>query len=114
SVQHFKENQYVKFTPADPALSPFFGFWQPCVNIPAPLIVHVPGYGANIVAHPDLQAQGYSVLEISPRGYDTPQGFDKTQMLNGIPSVLQDTMLSEGKRGYGEWLLDCVLAVRWA
>src|SRR5512135_1218371 len=43
AVQHFRANQYVKFTPGDPDHCPFYGFWQPCINGPAPLLVHVPG-----------------------------------------------------------------------
>jgi cephalosporin-C deacetylase-like acetyl esterase len=111
-IRHLPGFQYIRFSPA--RRSEFYGYWQPALSFPAPLVVHVPGYGAEMSAHPDLVAAGFNVLHISPLGYSTPHGAEEAKKRNGVWPVLPDTLLSRGKRGYKEWLADCVLAVRWA
>lgn len=93
----------------------FWGIWIPKeTGSPAPLLVHVPGYGAELSCHPDVAGAGYNVLLLSPLGYWTPNGFDDTlRMENGNWPVLPNT--AEGKKGgYRDWLLDAVIAVNWA
>ena len=65
-VYYAAEFQYIRFTTNGSI--PFYAYWQPAFSQPAPLLVHVPGYGAEISTHPDLVAQGYNVLHISPLG----------------------------------------------
>jgi cephalosporin-C deacetylase-like acetyl esterase len=65
-------------------------------------------------AHPDLVSAGFNVLHVSPLGYATPRGADKTKQRNDAWPVLPDTILSGGTEGYKTWLADCAMAVRWA
>jgi len=111
-IRHTPGFQYIQFTPT--GMSQFFGYWQPAVSQPSPLLVHVPGYGAEMSAHPDLVAAGFNVLHISPLGYSTPRGADETKKRDDQWPVLPDTILSEGKKGYREWLANCAMAIRWA
>ena len=110
-VRHVKGATFILFTPT--AMAPFYALWQPAFSAPAPLLVHVPGYGAEMSAHPDLVMQGYSVLHINPLGYATPQGFDTTKMRDGTWPVLSDTVAGKGDRGYKSWLINCVQAIQW-
>ncbi|MCL5268968.1 MAG: acetylxylan esterase [bacterium] len=111
-IRHTKGYQYVRFAPAE--LDVFYGYWQPALSTPAPLLVHVPGYGAEMSAHPDLVAAGYNVLHISPLGYSTPKGADLARQRDGNWPVLPDTILSGEAHGYRFWLADCAMAIRWA
>ncbi len=111
-IRHTPGFQYVRFSPE--GAPEFFGYWQPAISSPAPLVVHVPGYGAEMSVHPDLVAAGYNVLHISPLGYSTPNGADETKKRDGEWPVLPDTILSHGKKGYKAWLAHCVMAIRWA
>ena len=104
--------RYLKFTPEH--MAPFYCYWQPAVSGPAPLVIHVPGYGAEISAHPEIVAQGYNVLHISPLGYATPQGADETKKRADDWPVLQDTIISGGEEGYKYWLANCIIAINWA
>jgi len=116
-VRHVPDDTYVRFTPRDG--DPFYGYWQPAPSTPAPLLVHTPGYGAEISVHPDLVAQGYNVLHVNPLGYVTPSGPDESKRREGNWPVFADTLATgaqtRGARaGYRRWLRDCVLAIRWA
>ena len=111
-IRHTPGFQYVQFTPT--GMSRFYGYWQPAVSLPSPLLGHVPGYGAEMSAHPDLVAAGFNVLHISPLGYSTPTGADETKKRDDQWPVFPDTILSEGKKGYREWLANCAIAIRWA
>ena len=111
-VRHLPGFQFVRFRPA--GMVEFYGYWQPALSGPAPLLVHVPGYGAEMCAHPDLVAAGFNVLHISPLGYSTPQGADLAKQRDDNWPVLPDTILSGGKKGYREWLAQGVMAIRWA
>ena len=111
-IRHTPGFQYVRFSPT--SMSEFFGYWQPALSSPAPLLVHVPGYGAEMSVHPDLVAAGFNVLHISPLGYSTPKGADETKKREDTWPVLPDTILSRGKEGYIKWLANCAMAVRWA
>jgi cephalosporin-C deacetylase-like acetyl esterase len=111
-VRHLKGCQYVRFSPE--GMDTFYGYWQPAPSQPAPLLVHTPGYGAEMSAHPDLVAQGYNVLDVNPLGYVTPSGADETKTRNDTWPVFYETYASRGERGYRQWLVNCVLAIRWA
>lgn len=111
-VRHMPGFQYVRFSPA--GMSEFYGYWQPALSSPAPLLVHVPGYGAEMSAHPDLVAAGFNVMHVSPMGYSTPDGADETKQRDGEWPVLPDTILSGGKAGYRTWLANCVMGAQWA
>lgn len=91
-----------------------YGYWQPAHATPAPLLVHVPGYGAEMSIHPELVVQGYNVLHVSPLGYATPSGPATHLQEKDVWPVLQNTIRSGGERGYREWLAHCVIAIEWA
>lgn len=111
-LRHCHGFQYVQFYPE--GRDAFYTYWQPAPSTPAPLLVHVPGYGAEMNVHPELVSAGYNVLEISPLGYATPHGPDEDKKRNGVWPVLPDTVLSGGEHGYCEWLKDCLHALWWA
>jgi cephalosporin-C deacetylase-like acetyl esterase len=111
-IRHLKDCRYVRFAPE--GMDTFYGYWQPAPSQPAPLLVHTPGYGAEMSAHPDLVAQGYNVLHINPLGYVTPTGPDDTKRRKDSWPVFYETFTSRGERGYRQWLIDCALAIRWA
>jgi cephalosporin-C deacetylase-like acetyl esterase len=110
---------YIRHTP--PTGVPFYSYWQPTYAKSAPLLVHLPGYGAQISMHPDLVLQGYHVLHISPLGYNTPNGPDvtlkKERVIAGQRSrewpVLPNTVTGE-PNNYRDWLLNCMQAIQWA
>ena len=106
---HHLSNAYVRFEPE--GMAAFYGYWQTTWSAPAPLVVHVPGYGAEISAHPEIVAAGYNVLHISPLGYSTPGGADLAKQRNGEWPVLPDTILTDGREGYRHWLANCAMAV---
>lgn len=106
------EFTYVKFSPL--GMDEFYGYWQPVLSGPAPLLVHVPGYGAEMSTHPELIAMGYNVLHISPLGYTTPEGPTENKKRNSTWPVLADTVISHAQQGYKTWLVNCVLAIKWA
>lgn len=107
------ESRYVRFTAGD-GRRPFYGYWQPTMNGPAPLLVNLPGYGSSISLHPQLQDLGYNILHISPLGYVTPHGpLTELALPDGNWPVLPNTALGT-PGGYEDWLSDCLLAIRWA
>lgn len=106
-------NRYVKFTASDHR-RPFWGYWQPALNQPAPLLINLPGYGGSISVHPQIADLGYNILHISPLGYVTPEGIcSELTMPNGKWPVLPNTAAGV-PGGYADWLSDCILAIRWA
>ncbi len=80
----------------------------------APLLVQLPGYGAELSCHYDVASRGYNLLQLSPLGYWTPEGFNESLKKDGNWPVLPDTIRTDAKGGYREWLLDVVCAVKWA
>lgn len=111
-VRHVKGYHYVKFNPD--GMAAFYGYWQPAISTPAPLLVHVPGYGAAISIHPELVSAGYNVICISPMGYVTPSGPDGSKRREGAWPVLPDTIISGAEKGYRVWLANCIMAIKWA
>jgi len=104
-------NRFVRFETESHV---FWGYWQPAHKQPAPLLINLPGYGGYISMHPQISDDAYNILHISPLGYVTPDGPDmELAMKNGCWPVLCNT--ARGcPHGYEEWLLDCLLAIRWA
>ena len=92
---------------------PFYGYWQPAMSTPAPLIIHVPGYGAEISFHPEFVAAGNNVLHICPQGYVTPDGPDVSLQVDNFWPVLPNTVKGKEDSGYRAWLLDCMAAITW-
>ena len=107
------ESRYVAFSSR--GLRTFYGYWQTIPSGgPAPTLIHLPGYGAEMSAHPELVAAGYNVLHVNPLGYATPQGpAEDLRGADGAWPVLPDTAASGGKRGYRDWLRDAVVAANW-
>ena len=112
NVRHLKGHYYVRFSPQ--GMDPFYGYWQPAPSHPAPLLVHTPGYGAEMSIHPDLVMQGYNVLHVNPLGYVTPSGADEAKKRDDNWPVFSDTLASGAQEGYHQWLINCVLAIKWA
>jgi len=111
-VRHHEGHCYVKFTAGEEV---FYGFWQPALSGgPAPLLVHLPGYGAEMSAHPELVTAGFNVLHINPLGYNTPDGPDASKRPQGEWPVLPDTAATFGEHGYRDFLRHALLATRWA
>lgn len=108
-VRHTEGNHYIAFEA--PGRATFYGYWQPASACPAPVLFHLPGYGAEMSAHPELVEAGFNVLHINPLGYATPQGPSRAD--KPWP-VLPDTVRSHGRRGYVDWLRDAASAVMWA
>lgn len=106
-------NRYVRFS-TDDKRRVFYGYWQPAMNGPAPLLINLPGYGSSISMHPQLADLGYNILHISPLGYVTPQApITELALPDGNWPVLPNT--AAGKPGgYEDWISDCLLAIRWA
>jgi cephalosporin-C deacetylase-like acetyl esterase len=111
-VWYLKDARYVRLSPV--GMNSFYAFWQPALSETAPLLVHVPGYGAEMSAHPDLVALGYNVLHVCPLGYVTPKGDNESMKVNGNWPVLPDTITSGGKDGYRIWFANVLMAVEWA
>ncbi len=112
NVRHLKGHHYARFSPQ--GMDPFYGYWQPAPSCPAPLLVHTPGYGAEMSIHPDLVTQGYNVLHVNPLGYVTPSGADESKQRGESWPVFDDTIASSAEQGYRQWLINCVLAIKWA
>ena len=105
-------NRFVRFEVADGHT--FWGYWQPAMKQPAPLLINLPGYGGYISMHPQINDDNYNILHISPLGYISPEGAHmEMAMEDGNWPVLPNTALGL-PGGYEDWLLDCLLAIRWA
>ncbi|MGC9523187.1 MAG: alpha/beta hydrolase family protein [Anaerolineae bacterium] len=109
---HMRGFAYVRFEPE--GMAPFYGYWQPAPSQPAPLLVHTPGYGAEMQIHPDLVARGYNVLHVNPLGYATPEGFDESKRMDDEWPVFVDSIVNGFDRGYRPWLINVMQAVSWA
>ncbi len=105
-------NKFIKFTAE--GMDDFYVYFQPVIKGPAPLIVHTPGYGAEISYHTEMVAEGFNVLHIQPLGYTSPKGKDESKLKNGFWPVLPDTIKTGAKGGYRTWLLNCLMAIDWA
>lgn len=106
-------NRYICFT-ADDGRRPFYGYWQPALNTPAPLLINLPGYGGSISMHPQISDLGFNILHISPLGYVTPETTaNELALPDGNWPVLPNTAAGL-PGGYADWLSDCLLAIRWS
>lgn len=111
--RHHAGNRFVAFAPGGG--EPFYGYWQPASGGgPAPLLLHLPGYGAEMSAHPELVAAGFHVLHVNPLGYCTPDGLNLAKQPQGFWPVLPDSAETFGRHGYRDFLLHALLAARWA
>lgn len=72
---------------------------------PAPLLVNLPGYGSYISSHPQINDDNYNILHISPLGYVSPAGPDRTRaMEDGNWPVLPNTAMGlPGAMRTGFW-----------
>lgn len=102
---------YTRFWKYDvPGRESFYAIWQPALRSPAPVVIHLPGYGAETSVLPELVQAGYHVLHISPLGYMTPEGPNEKLKINGDWPVLGYT--THGMPGgYRDWLLDAMIAI---
>lgn len=105
------ENRFICFHTDD---HNFYGYWQPAPKAPSPLIVNLPGYGGFISNHPQICDDGYHILHISPLGYVTPFGMNHDCLMEDGNWPVLDFTARGMKDGYEDWLLDCLLAIRWA
>lgn len=105
-------NQFVRFETGTGHT--FWGYWQPAMKQPAPLLINLPGYGGYISMHPQINDDNYNILHISPLGYISPEGARmEMAMEDGNWPVLPNTAMGL-PGGYEDWLLDCLTAIRWA
>ena len=110
--QNLGQDRYVKFE-ADGRV-PFYGYWQPSFRKQAPLLIHTPAYGSEMSMHPEL-TDSFNVLHVNPLGLCTLDGWDKSKMtFGGMSPVLPDTISTDGKGGYFDWLSCVAMAVKWA
>lgn len=105
-------NKYIRFDSSTGHT--FYGYWQPALKQPAPLLINLPGYGGYMSMHPQINDDGYNILHISPLGYVSPQGIrNELLMEDGNWPVLSNT--ARGFSGdYRDWFLDCLMAINWA
>ncbi len=104
-------NRFIEFTTDDHI---FYGYWQPALKSPAPLLFNFPGYGSYISNHPQINDDGYHILHLSPLGYVTPTRIESSRLLADGNWPVLDLTARGVKGGYEDWLLDCLLAIRWA
>ena len=91
------------------------GLFQPALSQPAPLVVHVPGYGSEISLHPEIVSLGYNVLHVQPMGYMSPLGRNEEFLgRNGYWPVLPDTIRTNAEGGYKTFLTQCAMMIDWA
>jgi pimeloyl-ACP methyl ester carboxylesterase len=95
-------------------LGTFYCFWQTCPSRRGPVLLHTPGFGAELSAHPELVADGCNVLHINPLGYGTPHGQDESKLRDGTWPVWEETVLSLGRKGYVDWFGQAAAATLWA
>lgn len=107
-------DRYLRFEQPDGSY--FYAVYQPALGGPAPLAVHVPGYGSEISLHPEIQAQGFSVLHVQPMGYMDPvkRNMDKWDKTIDTWPVLPDTMRTFGQGGYKTFLTQCAAMIFYA
>lgn len=112
-IRHHEGHRYVCFTTGRGET--FYGLWQPVLGGgPAPILLHLPGYAAEMSAHPELVIAGWNVLHVNPLGYATPAGPDEAKRRGDTWPVLPDTVESGGARGYRDFLRQVAHAFRWA
>lgn len=105
-------NRYVRFILSNGHV--FYGYWQPAMKQPAPLLINLPGYGSCISFHPQINDDGYNILHISPLGYVEPSRVHREQFQKvGTWPVLHNTAMGL-PGGYEDWLVDCLMAIDWA
>ena len=104
-------NRFIEFKTNDHF---FYGYWQPALKSPAPLLVNFPGYGSYISNHPQINDDGYHILHLSPLGYVTPSGIKSSHLMSDGNWPVLDLTARGVSGGYEDWLLDCLLAIRWA
>lgn len=80
----------------------------------APLIVSLPGYNAEWNNISYLYTGKYDVLQISPLGYNTPNGYNDALRVRGTWPVLYDTITQlDDKKTYYQWIADCITAIEY-
>ena len=120
AVRHVDNQRFITFRPvrAQPEASAggvFHVLWQPSPFVRrAPLLVHLPGYGAGFSLLPDAQTRGYHVMHVSPLGYVTPTGREAALQRDGVWPVMLETVESEGRLGYRTMLEQILAATAWA
>ncbi len=76
------------------------------------LMISLPCYGSEWNDMTEYISEEYDILQISPMGYNTPKGFNKTKMKNNTWPVLYDTLIeADTNKGYAEWFLDVIVAI---
>jgi len=111
---HIGGGVWLKFRGLDG--KPFWCLWQRC---PRPgvrrALIHLPGYGTEVSAHPSLVHGGYHVLHVNPRGYCGPEGFGNKEWreIDGVAKVIYLNLEEPEKYGYRLWFQDALVAFRW-
>ena len=76
------------------------------------LMISLPCYGSEWNDMTDYISEDYDILQISPLGYNTSEGFNITKMKNQTWPVLYDTLTEpDANKGYTEWFFDVIVAI---
>ncbi len=72
----------------------------------------MPGYQAEWNDLSEYYNLECDILQLSPLGYNTPNGYDFSKRVNGAWPVLQDTVTKiDLLSGYNKWFLECIVAI---
>ena len=94
------------------SISKFYARYWENENSADYLMISLPCYGSEWNDMSDYIIGDYDILQISPLGYNTPKGFDKTKMKYNTWPVLYDTLTEiDANKGYAEWFLDVIVAI---
>ena len=92
--------------------SKFYAHYRENENPADYLMISLPCYGSDWNDMSDYISEDYDILQISPLGYNTPKGFDKSKMKYNTWPVLYDTLTEpDANKGYAEWFLDVIVAI---
>lgn len=77
------------------------------------LLVSLPGYNSDWNDMSGYLCDEYDILQLSPLGYNTPDGFDERKRKRGAWPVLYDTVSEIDETvGYNQWFLEVCLAIK--
>jgi len=95
-----------------PESQPFYAKYYEASPSATHIMVSLPGYNAEWHSLKAYMNQGYNILQISPLGYNTPNGYENSLKVRGAWPVLYDTVSEfDEDIGYYKWFENCVVAI---
>jgi len=92
--------------------SKFYARYWENRNASGYLMISLPCYGSEWNDMTEYISKDYDILQISPLGYNTPKGFEKTKMKYNTWPVLYDTLTEpDANKGYAAWFFDVIVAI---